>query len=137
MAVLERPDRRSAKPDEQPVEVSDIVKATHARGHRVFAGRLDRHRLGFGEKAVVVALRADGDFRDWDAIDTWGAQIAAELSPGHRPLSRRSEHAGSPPDGRDDRDPVIRGGPGVDRITHTADDRQVGSTRERSSRERR
>jgi hypothetical protein len=22
----------------------------------------------------------DGDFRDWDAIDTWGAQIAGELS---------------------------------------------------------
>ena len=53
----------------------------HARGHRLFAGRLDRHRLGFGEKAMVSALRVkDGDFRDWDAIDTWGAQIAAELS---------------------------------------------------------
>jgi menaquinone-dependent protoporphyrinogen oxidase len=69
------------KPDEEPVEISDIVKSTHARGHRVFAGRLDRHRLGFGEKAVVVALRvADGDFRDWDAIDAWGTQIAAEVS---------------------------------------------------------
>jgi hypothetical protein len=22
----------------------------------------------------------DGDFRDWDAIDTWGTQIAAELN---------------------------------------------------------
>jgi menaquinone-dependent protoporphyrinogen oxidase len=30
---------------------------------------------------VVAALRvADGDFRDWDAIDAWGAQIAGELS---------------------------------------------------------
>ena len=28
-----------------------------------------------------MALRVtDGDFRDWDAIDTWGAQIANELS---------------------------------------------------------
>jgi menaquinone-dependent protoporphyrinogen oxidase len=69
------------KPDEEPVEVSDIAKAMHARGHRLFAGRLDRHRLGVGEKAVVMALRvADGDFRDWDAIDAWGAQIAGELS---------------------------------------------------------
>jgi menaquinone-dependent protoporphyrinogen oxidase len=69
------------KPDEEPAEVSDIAKATHARGHRLFAGRLDRHRLGFGEKAVVAALRvADGDFRDRDAIDAWGAQIAGELS---------------------------------------------------------
>ena len=54
------------KPDEGPVEVSDIVAMTHAREHRVFAGRLDRHRLGFGEKAVVMALPViAGDFRDW------------------------------------------------------------------------
>jgi menaquinone-dependent protoporphyrinogen oxidase len=69
------------KPDEEPAEVGDIVRATHARGHRLFAGRLDRHRLGFGEKAVVTALRvADGDFRDVGAIDAWGTQIATELS---------------------------------------------------------
>jgi menaquinone-dependent protoporphyrinogen oxidase len=70
-----------AKPDEDPAEVGDIAKTTHARGHRLFAGRLDRHRLSFGEKAVVMALRVpDGDFRDWDAIDTWSTEIAAELS---------------------------------------------------------
>ena len=69
------------KPDEEPAEVADIVRATHARGHRLLAGRLDRHRLGFGEKAVVMALRVpDGDFRDWEAIDAWGTQIATELS---------------------------------------------------------
>ena len=69
------------QPDEDPVEVSDIGTATHAREHRVFAGRLDRHRLRFAEKAMVLALRvADGDFRDWDAIDAWTAQIAGELS---------------------------------------------------------
>ncbi len=69
------------KPEEEPAEVSDIVKNVHARGHRVFAGRLDRHRLGFAEKAMVSALRVkDGDFRDWDAIETWAEQIAAELS---------------------------------------------------------
>ncbi|MEU7905699.1 flavodoxin domain-containing protein [Actinoplanes sp. NPDC049118] len=69
------------KPAEEPAEVGDIVRATHARGHRLFAGRLDRHRLGLGEKAVVMALRvADGDFRDFDALDAWGTQIAADLS---------------------------------------------------------
>jgi menaquinone-dependent protoporphyrinogen oxidase len=69
------------KPDVEPAEIGDLVRATHARGHRLFAGRLDRHRLGFGEKAVVMALRvADGDFRDFDAIDAWGTQIATELS---------------------------------------------------------
>jgi menaquinone-dependent protoporphyrinogen oxidase len=69
------------RPDEDPVDVRAIVTATGARGHRVFAGRLDRHRLGFAEKAMVLALRvADGDFRDWDAIDGWARQIATELS---------------------------------------------------------
>jgi menaquinone-dependent protoporphyrinogen oxidase len=69
------------KPAEDPAEVADIVRATHARGHRLFAGRLDRHGLGLGEKAVVMALRVtDGDFRDFDAIDAWGARIATELS---------------------------------------------------------
>jgi menaquinone-dependent protoporphyrinogen oxidase len=69
------------KPDEDPAGIGHMVRATHARGHRLFAGRLDRRRLGIGEKAVVGALRvADGDFRDFDAIDAWGAQIATELS---------------------------------------------------------
>jgi menaquinone-dependent protoporphyrinogen oxidase len=69
------------KPDEEPAELGDLVRATHARGHRLFAGRMDRHRLSLGEKAVAMALRVpDGDFRDWDALDAWGTQIAAELS---------------------------------------------------------
>jgi menaquinone-dependent protoporphyrinogen oxidase len=69
------------EPDEDPAEIGDIIRATQARGHRLFAGRLDRHQLSFGEKVVVMALRvADGDFRDLDAVDAWAAQIAAELS---------------------------------------------------------
>lgn len=57
------------------------ILVTHAREHRLFAGCLDRHRLGIGERAMVAALPVtDGDFRDWHAIDTWGAQIAGELS---------------------------------------------------------
>ena len=69
------------KPDEEPAEVGDIVRTTHARGHRLFPGRLDRHGLGLGEKAVVMVLRVpDGDFRDYAEIDSWGTQIAAELS---------------------------------------------------------
>jgi len=75
------------KPDEEPYEVNDLVEATNACGHRLFAGRLDRHRLGLDEKALVLALRVpDGDFRDWEAIDAWGRQITAELT---RPDLRR------------------------------------------------
>jgi menaquinone-dependent protoporphyrinogen oxidase len=69
------------KPEEEPVDVAQAMTASGARAHRVFTGRLDRHRLGFAEKAVVMALRApEGDFRDWAAIDAWAADIAAELA---------------------------------------------------------
>ena len=66
--------------DAHAVDVAELVAAAGPRGHRVFAGRLDRHRLGFGERAMVFAFRAaDGDFRDWDAIATWAGGIADEL----------------------------------------------------------
>lgn len=65
------------KPEEDPVDVAEIAEATGARGHQVFAGKLDRSELGFAEKAIVVALRApEGDFRDWTAIDAWAKEIA-------------------------------------------------------------
>jgi len=68
------------RPEEDPVDVAEIVESTSARDHRVFAGRLERSRLGFGERAVVAALRApDGDFRDWDEIRGWATAIADEL----------------------------------------------------------
>jgi menaquinone-dependent protoporphyrinogen oxidase len=69
------------KPEEDPVEVEDVMEATKARGHRVFAGKLVKKQLSFGEKAIVLALRApEGDFRDWDAIRAWAEEIAGELS---------------------------------------------------------
>ncbi len=68
------------KPEGDPVDVAGLIEASGAAEHRVFAGRLDRKLLSFGEKAVVVAVRApEGDFRDWDAIDAFAATIAARL----------------------------------------------------------
>ena len=68
------------KPEGDPVEVASFMEATAAVDHRVFAGRLDRKLLSFGEKAVVVAVRApEGDFRDWEAIDGYAAEIASQL----------------------------------------------------------
>lgn len=69
------------KPAEDPVDAAKMIEASQAREHRVFAGRLDKGRLGWGEKAIVVALRApEGDFRDWDAIADWAVEIAGSVS---------------------------------------------------------
>jgi menaquinone-dependent protoporphyrinogen oxidase len=69
------------KPEGDPVDVESLCEATRAIGHRVFAGRLDKKLLGFGEKAIVVAVRAlEGDFRDWEAIDAFAAEISARLA---------------------------------------------------------
>lgn len=69
------------EPAEEPVDIAEIVAGTHARGHRLFAGCIDRHKLGFGERAVVMSLRAPvGDFRDWARIDAWAAEIADALT---------------------------------------------------------
>jgi menaquinone-dependent protoporphyrinogen oxidase len=71
------------KPEEDPVDVADILAATKAREHRVFAGKLVRKQLSFGDKAIAVALRVpEGDFRDWAAIKGWAAEVAAALQPG-------------------------------------------------------
>jgi menaquinone-dependent protoporphyrinogen oxidase len=68
------------KPDEEPVDARPLIDATRAREHRIFTGRLDRSRLNFFERAIVVALRApEGDFRDWDAIREWTRGIADAL----------------------------------------------------------
>jgi menaquinone-dependent protoporphyrinogen oxidase len=68
------------KPDEQPVDVADAMTSTNARDHHIFTGKLDKHRLGFAEKAIVVAFHAqEGDFRDWDDVDAWSEKIADEL----------------------------------------------------------
>ena len=68
------------KPVEDPVDAQPLVDLVKARGHRVFAGDLDRARLGFGERAIVAAVRApDGDFRPWADIEAWAREIAAAL----------------------------------------------------------
>jgi menaquinone-dependent protoporphyrinogen oxidase len=65
------------KPQEDPVDVADLLAATGAREHRVFAGKLVRKQLSFPERAIVSALRVpEGDLRDWTEIHQWAAGIA-------------------------------------------------------------
>ena len=48
----------------------------------VFHGDIDPERLNLGERLLVKAIRAKtGDYRDWEAIDTWAQRIADTLTP--------------------------------------------------------
>jgi menaquinone-dependent protoporphyrinogen oxidase len=68
------------KPEEDPVDVADLLGATRAREHRVLAGKLTRKQLSFPDKAIVSALRVpEGDFLDWTEIRQWAAAIASAL----------------------------------------------------------
>jgi menaquinone-dependent protoporphyrinogen oxidase len=69
------------RPDEsQAVDVDDLLSKTQAKGHKLFAGKLDKGKLGFGERAVMLAFRAaEGDYRDWREVEAWARAIAGEL----------------------------------------------------------
>ena len=68
------------KPDEDPVDVAGIVELVAPVEHRIFAGKIDKNDLSFGERAIMVAVRApDGDFRDWDEVAAWASGIADAL----------------------------------------------------------
>lgn len=68
------------KPEEEPPDGAAMAERVGAREHRIFAGRLDRSQLGFGEKAIIGMVKAPyGDFRSWPTISAWGASIAREL----------------------------------------------------------
>jgi menaquinone-dependent protoporphyrinogen oxidase len=69
------------KPEGDPADAEPMLVATNAVAHEVFAGRIDRKRLGFGERAIVTALRVpDGDYRDRAAVEAWARQIVTELA---------------------------------------------------------
>jgi menaquinone-dependent protoporphyrinogen oxidase len=67
-------------PPDEPYDVHALTQLSGARGHRMFPGRLDTNLLSVGELAMVTAMRAPlGDFRDWDAVRAWAAEVGAEL----------------------------------------------------------
>ncbi len=67
-------------PEGDPVDVEPLLELTGAVEHRLFGGRIDRSRLRFGERTIVRAIGApEGDYRDWDAIRAFGADVAAAL----------------------------------------------------------
>jgi menaquinone-dependent protoporphyrinogen oxidase len=71
------------KPEEDPVDVAEILQTTKAREHRLFAGKLAKKQLRFPDTAIAAALRVpEGDFRDWDEVKDWAAGIADAQRPG-------------------------------------------------------
>jgi menaquinone-dependent protoporphyrinogen oxidase len=84
------------KPEEDPVDVADLLAVTGAREHRVFAGKLVRKQLSFPERAIVSALRVpEGDFRDWTEIRQWAAGIADAMGAGFSPQAEQGgDHTG-------------------------------------------
>ena len=75
-------------PLEDAVDIEKMKVLTTSREHRIFGGRLDHTKLGMLERAAVLALRApEGDFRPWEDIDAWAADIAASLEVSNQPRS--------------------------------------------------
>lgn len=107
--------------DQDPVDLPAMLEATHARGHRRFAGKLDRRVLSLPQRASLLVFRGlNGDFRDWVDIQQWAEGIAQQLAlaprrqppsdavAGHIPAAPGSV----PPDKRDGEQHIeVRHGP--------------------------
>jgi menaquinone-dependent protoporphyrinogen oxidase len=69
-----------------PLDLADVLAATRARSHRMFAGKLDRKNLGFAQRAALMAFRGlEGDYRDWAGVRSWAEGIARDLTHARRP----------------------------------------------------
>jgi menaquinone-dependent protoporphyrinogen oxidase len=70
------------RPLEEPAGIAELVEATSALGHKLFAGRLRYDELNLVEKMVARTIHApDGDFRNWRDIHAWADEIAEVLQP--------------------------------------------------------
>jgi len=70
-------------PVDELAEVTVLGVAVGARGHRLFAGRLDRRELRWVERAAARVVHApEGDFRDHDGIRRWASDVASALTAG-------------------------------------------------------
>lgn len=69
------------KPNSDPGDIETMRVLSQALDHRIFAGRIARQGMGFGERAVITALRVpDGDYRPRTEVETWARGIAERLT---------------------------------------------------------
>ena len=67
--------------DVDPVDLVAVQKATGAREHKRFPGKLDRRNLrGLQRFGPSLFRGLEGDFRDWKAIRDWAGSIADQLA---------------------------------------------------------
>ncbi|MHB1555796.1 MAG: flavodoxin domain-containing protein [Acidimicrobiales bacterium] len=67
--------------DVDTVDLQAVQKATGAREHKRFSGKLDRHNLQGLQRVGLALFRGlQGDFRDWKAVRDWAASIADQLA---------------------------------------------------------
>ena len=65
-------------------EGSKLLELVGGREFRVFPGKLDRDRLGFGERTIVRMIKSPwGDYRPWESIREWASSIVASLADAH------------------------------------------------------
>lgn len=80
--ALRGPWKRLA-PREIPVILETLPGDLRPRDHRLFSGVITREQLPFsGRIGFHLAGGRFGDYRDWDAVDSWGSGIADELARG-------------------------------------------------------
>jgi menaquinone-dependent protoporphyrinogen oxidase len=69
-----------ARPAEPAVDAVEWTRRLNARGHEIFAGRVDRAVLGWAERLGLRELDVpDGDYRSWLEVGRWARSIAAAL----------------------------------------------------------
>jgi menaquinone-dependent protoporphyrinogen oxidase len=80
-------DKKGREPREvavSPGEIAELKTIINPRDHRVFFGGYDSKTGGIGGwviRRLPAANKAliEGDFRNWDEIGNWAAEIAKEL----------------------------------------------------------
>lgn len=64
-----------------PPEIPYLMRATRAREHRIFSGRLDKGSLDVAERfASRVAEAPEGDYRELGEVIEWANSIASQLA---------------------------------------------------------
>jgi menaquinone-dependent protoporphyrinogen oxidase len=68
-----------------PLELPSVLAQTHARGHRILAGRLAGDHLAGAQRLSLLIFRGlQGDWRDWAEIERYATAIADALDNGAR-----------------------------------------------------